>query len=374
MSDPTPTDPAAKEGQLFRIEGHTYSTLRALEPYGVSEQWLAQCHTPGGPKGLVVLQRLHATPWPEDRRRFLEEARVLQLLNHPNTPRMLAVAPRSRRPVLVLEHAEGLALERILNRAAQRRRPLSAEFAAFVASEIADALHATHTLTDEERMPLHVVHRAVSPRNIHVSTRGEVKLTGFGAVFTGWTGRAATHGPLLKGEVAYAAPEVLRQERADARADLFSLGLVLLELLTNCYLLDLADEAAPIPLTAGPGSPSDNLRAEEVSWTSAAELAARAARIRPEDVARVAADIPAFLRAVVQRALSVTPAERYPSAAAMRDELRAWLAAQPRPYGAPELVVELRRLVSTAPRRREGMQSSGLPVPAEFRRGGGQRH
>ena len=228
---------------------------------------------------------------------------------------------------------------------------MSAPFSAYVAAQVADALHAAHTLTDEAGRPLQLVHRDVSPRNIHLSTHGEVKLTDFGAAFSLRPGRPVTPRLWVKGDLAYAAPEVLRHEQPDARADLFSLGLVLVELLTNQYLLDAPLERTSPGLTGRLAKLASRLKPEEPSWASPEELAARVERLHPGVVARVVEQTPAALRAVVERALRPRPEDRRafqvaPSRAG--PAFLPWSADVPAPRGDEGVVAERRRSPRTA--------------------------
>ena len=193
------TPSAAQSSECFTVGSQRYRAVRMLSTLGVGERILARAEAPGDEGELVVLKRLHAAQRPEDRRRLLEEARLLRMLHHPSIARLLAVAPQAQQPLLVMEYVEGLSLERVLDRAARRRRPMSAPFSAYVAAQVADALHAAHTLTDEVGRPLQLVHRDVSPRNIHLSTHGEVKLTDFGAAFSLRPGRPITPRLRVKG-------------------------------------------------------------------------------------------------------------------------------------------------------------------------------
>jgi serine/threonine-protein kinase len=124
---------------------------------------------------------------------------------------------------------------------------------------------------------------------------------------------------VLRGDIAYASPERMRLERVDARSDLFSLGLVLLELLTGRHLFDLED-VEQAALVAGP-APAVRTEAwcEEPSWVSVSEMAARIARFGPEDVERTTQGVSEPLRAVVHRALRREPAERYQSGLELRE-------------------------------------------------------
>lgn len=368
MSTLPRTAPASVEGQRFTVGAHTYSAIRSLGRYGVAERFLAR--STSGEGELVLIQQLQDTRHTADRRRLLEEAWLLSHLRHPCIPRVHAMALRAQQPLVVLEYVEGMPLERMLNRSAVGGRPFSAPFAAYVIAQLADALHIAHGLTDEDGRPLHFVHRDVCPRNIHLTPHGEVLLTGFGAAFTTRPGRYVTRGMLVKGAGEYAAPEVLLRRKPDARADLFSLGLVLLEMLTHQHGLDPAGDSTRPALPKHLALLENKLRAEEPGWAPPVQLAARAAQLRPEAVNRMASGAPAALRAIMQRALHPQPEDRYASAAAMRDDLRAFLAEQPRSYGKSALAAELQRRIARHGYRWSGVEPSYSPVPAAFRHEG----
>jgi serine/threonine-protein kinase len=158
---------------------------------------------------------------------------------------------------------------------------------------------------------------------------------------------------VLRGDIAYASPERMRLEKVDHRSDLFSLGLVLLELLTGRHLFDLEDvelgarEAGPVSAAL------TEVQCEEPSWVPVAEMAARIARFGPEDVERAAQSVSEPLRAVVHRALRREPAERYQSGLEMRDALREFLVVQGRSYGRPEAAREVLVAVKEAELLRE---------------------
>jgi serine/threonine protein kinase len=358
---PTPESP-----ELFIVGGTTYSFVRALDMRGRAERVLAQSHAIPGLSGLVVIKRMHAAESIHEHQRLVEEAQLVRRLQHHALVQVLAVDTRMIRPLVVMEHVEGLSLDRVLNRTVRRHQPVSAPFAVSVVAQVADALHYIHHLTDEHGHPLQLVHRDVSPRNIHVSEAGEVKLSDFGAAFTVRPGRPITRGLCLKGDVAYAAPEVLRGAVPDPRADLFSLGLVLFELLTHKHLLDLPDAPPLPPLTRLFRKLTGRLRAEEQGWADPAELAARAALILPEHVERAAMAVPPALRAVLHRALRVDPAERYRSAAELRGELRAYLASLERPFDTRALRSELYEVITSSARYQGEVETSYVPMPTEL--------
>jgi serine/threonine protein kinase len=359
---------------LFTVEGARYYLVRKLDTLAGAQRLLARREASRESGQLVVIKRLSSRARWAQRRRLAHEAWVVRHLEHPGLPRVLHAEVGGRRPCIVMEHVEGVRLERVLTWAVQRGVHLSAPCAAHIAAGVADALAHAHGLKDEGGRPLRLVHRDVSPANITVSRHGEVKLTDLGAVFTRAPHRARTAAHTLRGTVGYAAPEVLRLERPDARADVFSLGLVLVELLTGTHLLDLPNRSAPVPVTGLLRKLLGKIWTEQDTWEDPARLAALAARLRPEDVAHVTRQVPAPLRSVAQRALRVDPAERYATAAGMRDELRAYLASTRQSYGPEQLMAELRRLRAISRGGHNPVASSHEPIPAEFQRLAPSRH
>ncbi len=170
---------------------------------------------------------------------------------------------------------------------------------------MADALDYAHTRTEMEEggPPLGIIHRDVSPRNIRVGRKsGEVKLTDFGAAYSKRVGREETPDLLKKGDLLYASPEYLRCGPMDARSDLFSLGLVLLEALTGRHLFDGWEGEAPAPVA------EVRVVAEEAPPLPLARMLALVERYGPEDVERAAAGLPEGLKALLHKVLQRNPA------------------------------------------------------------------
>jgi serine/threonine-protein kinase len=359
---------------LVTLAGARYHLVRKLDTLAGAQRLLARRETPQGPAELVVIKRLPSRARWAQRRRLAHEAWVAGRLDHPGLARVLHAETGLRRPLVIMEYVEGVRLERVMTWAVRRAMYLSAPGAAYIAAAVADALAHAHGATDEGGRPLRLVHRDVSPANITLNRHGEVKLTDLGAVLTRTPHRVRTAAHTLKGTVGYAAPEALRLERPDARADLFSLGLVLVELLTGTHLLDLPHHSASVPVSGFFQKLLGKIWTEHDTWEDPARLAALAARLRPEEVAYVTRMVPAPLRAVAQRALRVEPAERYAAAARMRDELRAYLASTPQGYGPEQLVAEVRKLRAKPRGDRNPVESSEQSLPAEFRRAPPGRH
>jgi serine/threonine-protein kinase len=258
-----------------------------------------------------------------------------------------------------MEHTRGAFLATLIGASLLMDRKLSPALAAFVAAEVANALDYAHGCEDERGRPLHIIHRAVSPMSVRVGRNGRVKLTNFGAAFSELLGRMPTPPDILRGNLAYAAPEILRAvtekggagllspKGIDSRADVFSLGLVLLEMLTGHHPLDPPD-ALPFKIPRRVVQRVSGMRAEHSSWASLEVLTTRLLRFGPTEVERVARKVPAPLKDVLHRALRRNPAERYQSAADMRDALRAYLRALQQPFAASEAAAELADILQSA--------------------------
>jgi len=363
----TPTTEPAEGTLLLTLDGTPYRLVRKLDAVAGAQRLLALREPTAEPGQLVVIKRLPSRARWAQRRRLAHEAWVARRLAHPGLCRVLHAETNVRHPLIIMEHVEGVRLERVLTWAARRAEHLSPRAAAYLAAEVADALAHAHAVTDEAGRPLRLVHRDVSPANITLGRHGQVKLTDLGAVLTHQPGRLRTAAHTLRGTVSYAAPEVLRLERPDARADVFSLGLVLVEMLTGTHLLDPPHQGQPEPVTGLFHKLLGKIWTEKRTWEDPALLAARAARLRPEDVAQATQQVPAPLRAVAQRALRVHPAERYSTAAELRDALRAYLATARNGYGPQQLVAEVRRLRVKPRGDRNPVQSSQESLPPEFR-------
>lgn len=345
FEDPTPENTSdlesARPRLRFTIASTTYQALRMLERRGNGEVLLlAERRLPHGLAGYVTIKRLRNPATFERCQRLIEEVQLAFRLHHPAIAQVHHLKIHADRPHVIAEYVDGPMLDTVISLATMREKPLSAPFALYIAAELADALHHTHTLRDSENRPLGIIHRDVAPRNIRVARGGEVKLTDFGAAYSLMVGREETPGLLLKGDVAYASPEYLHRKPMDGRSDVFSLGLVLLEMLTCKHLFDVEDEEAR--------DAALDVKPEQAPSVPLTRMIALVNRYRPEDVEKAMAGLPDPLKPIIHRALQRKPSERYATAAELRDALRSALAAESRPFGRKEASEELEHLLSEA--------------------------
>ncbi|AKQ65619.1 putative serine/threonine protein kinase [Myxococcus hansupus] len=333
---------------LFSVEHTRFEFVRTLERRANGEELLlADRYQRHGLSGPVVIKRVRSPASSARRHRLVEEVQLAYRLHHPTIAQVHYFKIHRGRPYIIMEHVNGPSLETVLNLMAMRGRPVSLAFALHVAAELADALHHAHSLKDEQGRSLGLIHRDVSPRNVRVARTGEVKLTHFGVAYSHLIGREETAGALLKGDVAYASPEYLAGTTLTSASDLFSLGLVLLELATGRHLF----AAAPDSLEP-PRAKSRELRLEEPPSLPLTQMLMAMEDHGPQDVERAAASLPHDVRAVLHGMLHKDVSKRFGSAGAVCLALRECLVQAirrtGRPFGRADVADELARLISDA--------------------------
>lgn len=238
---------------------------------------------------------------PRHKEMFLREARLAALLRHRNVVHAFAYGDLHGELFLAMEYVAGEPLSRVLAaaRASNPSKGLDPAIVAFVLAEACDGLHAAHELRDVGGLPLHVVHRDVSPHNVMVAYGGQVKILDFGvAKFD--TGGHETRTGEIKGKMAYMSPEQALGEKLDWRSDLFSVGAVLFECMTGErmwgsgtdleVMRKLALERPPALDAALPGAPPALVKLH-------ASLVARDPAGRPATARDVALELRAFANA-----------------------------------------------------------------------------
>jgi serine/threonine-protein kinase len=261
----------------------------------MAEIILAASEGPSGFVKLVVLKRI----WPEltsDAEfvaMFLDEAKLCARFNHPNVVQTFEIVHDVEDLTIVMEFLEGQPLHHVLNRLHAQGSELPLAVRGKLVADILAGLDHAHDLRDWDGRHLKVVHRDVSPQNVFVTYGGETKLMDFGIAKS----LAASHHTrpgVLKGRLSYMAPEQIRGGEVDHRADLFSVGVVLWELLAGRRLWRGKTEGEIARFLTG-GEP---IGAPVVPWK-----------------------LPEGMEEICRRALALDPRDRYHSAAAFHDDL-----------------------------------------------------
>jgi serine/threonine-protein kinase len=365
MTSPVSTPrrlPVRKGSILFSHAGTDYLLMERRGRGAEGLQGYVAIPRTGGVEGepVEVTVLSGRAPW-RAHQRLEEEVQLAALLSHPAILRVLALyqGPDGTR-YLLSEHVPGYLLSEVVDFAALRGQPLSEAFGLYLATEVAGVLHHAHTLKDGAGRALNILHRDLCLDSLRLGGGGEVKLSDFAFASSLLPGRLGTSRGRLRGTVEFAAPERLWGEdssRVDARSDLFSLGLVLLEVMTGQHLYDLeeVEKAADARGARWVGlGPEARVLAEAWSWVSPEEMALRAAVFRPEHVERAARKLSGPVRQVLGRLLRREPVERYASAEALLEALQD---CQRRLGGTPYGQREAQREVMQA--RREAARQGG---------------
>ena len=209
-----------------------YELLRKISEGGMGVVYEALQYGAGNFRKLVAIKliREEYSSIQEFQKNFIGEARLVADLIHTNIVQTYHLGLVGGQHFMVMEFVNGVNLEQFLDRHRQLDRPVPVDFAAFIASRVARGLTYAHQKTDRDGHHLNIVHRDVNPKNVMVAYEGDVKLTDFG-IAKAFNLMYNEEGKVIPGKDEYCSPEQASYAVTDARADLFSLGIVLSELL-----------------------------------------------------------------------------------------------------------------------------------------------
>lgn len=288
-----------------------YQVLAELGRGGTASVSLAVARGQGDVRKLVVLKALlpELAEEPEAVRSFIEEAKVAAQLNHPNVVQTFEVGSESGRHVIVMEYLDGQSLSRIIRTSARNGAPLPLEVHLRVLTEVLEGLHYAHEMKTFEGRPMQLVHRDVSPQNVIVTYDGQVKLLDFG-IAKAATSSTHTAAGIMKGKIAYMAPEQMAGTLVDRRADVYSAGCMLWAAVTNQKLWQDVPDVQVVRAVIAGKIPSPR---------------------------SVCPECPPELDAIVMRALQPDPDRRYPTAQAMQSELEEFAESLGKPVKTRDL-------------------------------------
>jgi serine/threonine-protein kinase len=201
----------------------------------MAQVWLARL------RGKREFEKLYAiktikTELGEDARfqeMFLDEARIASGIEHPNVAHLLDLGEQDGILYIVMEWVDGESLAKVARQARKLDTPLPLPLALRIMADACAGLHAAHELKDRAGENLGVVHRDVSPQNILVATNGAVKVIDFGVAKARNRKAGETGAGIVKGKIRFMAPEQVRAQPLDRRADIWAAGVCLCELATG---------------------------------------------------------------------------------------------------------------------------------------------
>jgi len=315
-----------------------YVVLEYLSEGGMGAIYLGKKLGAGGFEKEVVLKQLlpEFTQQPEFIDLFLREARLSANLDHANIIHTIDLVAAGTEYFIVMEYLAGADLRSLLKRVKRMRARLSPAAALYIGREVLSALAYAHNKAGPDGRPLRLIHRDVSPSNILVSHGGEVKLTDFGIA------KAATHNSVfyrVKGKVGYMSPEQARSEPLDHRSDLYSLAVVLYEMITGERLF----------VHAGLTSTPEQIYGQPIPLVS-----------------RKVEGLPADLDKVMLKALSIDPGARYQTAGELQEAILRVAHRHGLLMSAPDVAAHLRKVCGPPERWRDldGSERLGSGGPA----------
>ncbi|HEX4416667.1 MAG TPA: protein kinase [Kofleriaceae bacterium] len=278
-----------------------YRVLRAIGAGGSARIDLARIDRAYGFQRHVVIKRPleHLRGNANVAASLRREARIGGRLHHPNLVAVLDAGAHDGYDYLILEYVHGASLRTLMHgEVAGEVRALPVAVALAIITDVARGMHEAHELTDEHGAPLGLVHRDVSPGNILLGLDGTVKLADFGIAKET---RVSTLSGSLHGTVTYMAPEQCQGHAFDRRADVFSLGVILYELITGTRLFWADNDVASLHRVLSGTVP-------------------RPREVRPE--------LPEALEAILLTAVAHAPDQRYPTAHALAEAIEGYAAGE----------------------------------------------
>ena len=240
---PAPADLELKleNGESPLEEFGNYYLLEKIAVGGMAELFKARQRGVHNFEKIVAIKRIlpHLSDNDEFVRMFIDEAKLAAQLTHPNIVQIFDLGKASGFYYIAMEYVDGKDLRSLLRKVREYRLPMPEPVAAYVTMKVAMALDYAHRKRGMNDKELKLVHRDVSPQNVLISSEGAVKLVDFG-IAKAATKSTQTMAGALKGKLLYMSPEQALGQSLDNRSDIYSLGLVLFELLTGerCFQAD----------------------------------------------------------------------------------------------------------------------------------------
>ncbi len=312
-----------------------YKLIERISVGGMAEVYKASEQGVEGFERIVAVKRIlpHIAEDDEFITMFKDEAKIAGQLQHGNIAQIYNLGQQGDSFYIALEYVAGKDLRNIFTRCQQQGKPMPIAQACFIVMKVCEGLDYAHNKRDKHGRHLNIVHRDVSPPNVLVSYEGEVKLIDFGVAKA--AGRVSrTQAGILKGKFGYMSPEQVRGMPLDRRSDVFSLGVVLYEVLIGARLFQGETDFATLEMVRTVDVPSPSSKNPEI----------------PKD-----------LENIIMKALSGEPETRYQTAMELHDDLQAFMFAHGMFYSRKDLATWMRKQYA---REIELEKNSGAKAPA----------
>jgi len=277
-------------------EEQKYKIIEKLDSGGMAEVFVAEAESMKGFKKRVAIKRIlpHMTKNQKFVQMFLDEARLSLQLAHANIASVFDLGRADASYFIVMEYVDGVNLKKVIESSRRASRQVPIPQAIYVMREVCEGLAYAHDSTDlTTGAYLGIVHRDVSPPNILLSKRGEIKIVDFGLA-KATSQLEATDPGVVKGKFSYLSPEAASGLEVDKRADIFAVGILLYELLTGQRLYYGENDYHTVELV-------------------------RKAEVPP--ITRINPAVPMDMETILFKALAKDPRERYQSATELSEDL-----------------------------------------------------
>ncbi len=280
-------------------ETKTYELVRLIAKGGMGSVYEAKQFGAEGFEKTVAIKTILESYSQNDEfvRMFVGEAKLVADLVHQNIVQVYQLGHSDDLYYIAMEYVDGVNLEEYLDRHWRLKRDLPIELGAFIVSRVCRGLEYAHKKRGRDGHPLNIVHRDISPKNLMITYEGVGKLTDFGIAKARQL-MEQREGEVLMGKVEYMSPEQAEYLPTDRRSDLFSLGIVMFEVLTGVHIFAVEDIYETL----------DNVKFKPIP-----------------DARHYRSDIPDDLMKILMKALTRDPDERYQDAGTMGYELERYM-------------------------------------------------
>ncbi len=275
-----------------------YFLIEKLATGGMAEIYKAKTFGVDGFEKLLAIKRIlpHCSTDKEFITMLIDEAKLSVALSHTNITQVFDLGKVGDDYFISMEFVDGVNLREMIQRCREINEPLPEDIAVYIISEMCKGLDYAHAKKDMDGRPLGIVHRDISPQNILISFEGEVKVVDFGIAKAAMNISHTTAG-VLKGKITYMSPEQALGKPVDYKTDIFSVGLMLYELLTG-----------------------QRFFTGETQFEVLKKI--RSTRINENNFPN---SIPAGLKKILAKALAYQPKDRFENAGDMQIELTKYL-------------------------------------------------
>ncbi|HVU51093.1 MAG TPA: serine/threonine-protein kinase, partial [Polyangia bacterium] len=295
-----------------------YYLLERINVGGMAEVFKAKTFGVEGFERLLAVKRILPNIAEDEEfiAMFIDEAKIAVQLQHANIAQIFDLGKVDDSYFIALEHVHGKDLRSIFDRLRGKGEVMPIQQACHIIMQVCEGLDYAHNKRDAQGRELHLVHRDISPQNVLIGYEGEVKLIDFGIAKA--AGKASkTQAGILKGKFGYMSPEQVRGLPIDRRSDIFSVGIVLYELLTNERLFVGESDFSTL----------EKVRNVEIMPPSSYNK-----------------KIPEELERIVLKVLAKDPEDRYQNAIDLHDDLQSFLHKIGEFYSRKDLAAWMKKM------------------------------